>query len=716
MVKFLDLSAEIEPIRNEIDEAISKIINKCNFIHGEEVNEFESHFAKYINRQHCIGVANGTDALEIAVKALILNGEIDPEHDTIITQANTFISTCLGATDNQIQFDLVDIDQATFQIDLDALEKRLEISCNNPFIRPKVLIVVHLTGSSCDMTKLMEIVKKYDLILIEDCAQSHGATFNGQKLGSFGDIATFSFYPGKNLGAFGDGGAICVDSPLLLDTIAKIRNLGSIKKYHHEIIGRNSRLDTLQAAILSVKLKYLDENNQKRRQKATLYNKLIADIVEVHPPQITDGCEAVYHLYMIKCGDEKERDELKHYLEDNGIGVGIHYPIPISELKCFKNINITEKSHSSRNNETHEAIKCSKRILSLPMYPNLPDHEITLVCQLIREFYHPPTYDSFTYCKSINICGIRYPKIIELPQETTTTTTTTAAAKMYLFGGKCHQREVIPLNNISNNTGPLTTIAKYLPYRYELNDNFEVISGSEVVLNLGDIEPEYLTNIYKSIWFRSIYHVNGKYYCAFEVKTNIENRTFIHDNFVMITEDFTNFSLVKKYLNRNFIFYDGLLDQDTDILLTSAIESTDYFWGNYLFEFFQNGVKYLPLFDNNIVNFDRDKGHVLHNVIPNHQVKQPYYTIIFTIRHKVDNYVNYSNNEPYMYRLYSAKTLDFINFYDTCEIKIDDSAVPESRRSTFYSYPSVFRYNNRTYMVANQDEFGKSKEPILFVI
>jgi dTDP-4-amino-4,6-dideoxygalactose transaminase len=693
MVKFLDLSAEIEPIRHEIDSAINKIINKCNFIYGEEVHEFETQFAKYINRQHCIGVANGTDALEIAIQALILNGQINAETDTIITQANTFISTCLGATYNNIDFNLIDIDQDTFQIDLLALDNSLEVMQTNPFTRPKVLVIVHLTGSSCDMNELMRIIRKYNLILIEDCAQSHGATFNGQKLGSFGDISTFSFYPGKNLGAFGDGGAICVDSPELKETISKIRNLGSIKKYHHEIIGRNSRLDTLQATILSVKLQYLDENNQKRRERVHLYNQLLSDISEIEVPKITQGCEPVYHLYMIKCRPS-DRDELKKYLEDHNVGVGIHYPIPIAELKCFEITNFFY-------HHVKESIECSSRILSLPMYPNLQDKEIIEVCKLIKEFFQERrdkkeesiiSFDTIKYHKHINIRGLRYPKIIYDAN----------TDKLYLFGGKCHQKQ----NNID----------KYLPYRYELNEDFQVIPGSEVILDLSNIEPEYQSNIYKSIWFRSIYTLSSssgtRYYCAFEVKTNIENKTFIHDNFLMVTEDFTNFQYVKKYQNRNFIFYDGLLDQDKDILLTSAIESTDYFWGNYLFEFFQNGSKYIPYFDNDMVNYDKDKGHVLHNVLD--QIS--YHTIIFSIRHKVDDYVNYSNNEPYMYKLYTAKTYDFINFYETHEIQVDDSQVQESARSTFYSYPSVFTYKDQTYIIANQDEFGKSKEPILFVV
>jgi hypothetical protein len=566
-------------------------------------------------------------------------------------------------------------------------------------------------------------------------------------LGSFGKVSTFSFYPGKNLGAFGDGGAICTQSPDLMDTIQKIRNLGSIKKYHHEIIGRNSRLDTLQAAILSVKLKYLNQNNIKRRHNAELYNKLLSTNTEstsklkIEIPKITTDCEPVYHLYMIKLKNTTIRDELKKYLEEHDIGVGIHYPIAISELVSFESMNF---------NPTPESIECSSRILSLPMYPNLKEDDIIQVCNLIKRFIS--TYDknqiinlpiinlpiinpiNLSFYKEIELIGIRYPKI-QYNENT---------HKLYLFGGKCHQKE--------------GSIAKYIPYQYELTDNFEIVAGSERILDLSKIEPNYLTDVYKSIWFRSIYsqttdnnnennnnnnnnnennnnnnnNENNKtnnnednneniiYYCAFEVKTNIENKTFMHDNYLMSTKDFINFDFVKKYQNQGFIFYDGTIEHNKDILLTSAIESTDYFWGNYLFEFFlrpntTNQSKYTPNFDNNIVNYTKDKGHVLHNVLKLNSTptQEEEYMILFSIRHKVENYINYSNNEPYIYKIYTAKTRDFLNFYKTSEININSN---NSNNSTFYSYPSLFSYINQTYIVANQDEFGKTKTPILFTV
>lgn len=360
-IPFLDLKRELIPIKNEISTKINEIISKTNFILGEELEIFEKNFAKYIGVNYCIGVANGTDALEIAVKTLNLQ-----VNDEVLTQANTYVATCFGVTNNNIQVKLVDIDKNTYQINLDELEEKITT-------KTKAIIIVHLTGSCCNMERLIEIVNKHNLILIEDCAQSHGAYFNNKRLGSF-SLSTHSFYPGKNLGAFGDGGAICTNDKNIYDKIMKIRNNGSIEKYIHEIFGRNSRLDTLQAAVLDVKLKYLDINNFKRRQNAELYCKLLKNVIEIQLPRIEEGCIPVYHLFIIRA---ETRDKLKKYLETNNVGVGIHYPISISQLKCYENF-----FEGCKNAEEN-----SKNILSLPMYPSLKDDEIKYICNLIINFY-----------------------------------------------------------------------------------------------------------------------------------------------------------------------------------------------------------------------------------------------------------------------------------------------------------------------------------------
>lgn len=372
IIKFLDLQKEIAPIQESIKTKVDEIFfKKTNFILGDSVTDFETNFANFIGINYCVGVANGTDALEIAVKSLNLNDD-----DEVITQSNTYVSTCLGVSNNNLNLKLVDIVKETYQIDLDLLEK----SITN---KTKVIIVVHLTGACCDMNKLMDIVHRNNLILIEDCAQSHGALYDNKKLGTIGLLSTFSFYPGKNLGAFGDGGAICTNNQELALYIRKYRNNGCIEKYKHEIVGRNSRLDTIQAAVLDLKLQNLDSNNEKRRKNAEYYNELLTNIInkyekcEIGLPKIEKLCVPVFHLYIIRT---RYRNELQKYLKENSIESGIHYPISIYELECYK-----EKLNSS--NIPNNAIENSTKILSLPMYPDLTKTEIEYVSKCIENFF-----------------------------------------------------------------------------------------------------------------------------------------------------------------------------------------------------------------------------------------------------------------------------------------------------------------------------------------
>ena len=369
-VKFLNLAKELIPIKEEIKEKLNKIIfEQTDFILGKDLEVFETNYANYITTKYCVGVANGTDAIEIAVQALNLT-----EDDEIITQANTYVATCFGITSNKVKLKLVDIDKDTYQMDLDALEAKITK-------KTKAVIIVHLTGSCCNMERLMNIIEKNNLILIEDCAQSHGATFNNKKLGSFGLMSTHSFYPGKNLGAFGDGGAVCTNNYDLNITIKKIRNNGSIEKYKHEIFGRNSRLDTIQAAVLDIKLKHLDANNEKRRKNAQLYCDKLHKFSEITLPVIENNCVPVYHLFIIKA---KLRDKLKNYLNEHKVETGVHYPISISNLKCYENYF---KDDCDIKNNCSNAIDNSKNILSLPMYPDLKEEEIIKICELICDFY-----------------------------------------------------------------------------------------------------------------------------------------------------------------------------------------------------------------------------------------------------------------------------------------------------------------------------------------
>jgi len=364
-IKFLDLKKNIESIKSEIYYEISEVIENTSFIGGEKVRFFEENFARYHKSKYCLGVGNGTDALEIAVKSLDL-----PEDSEIITQANTFVATCLGVLNNNYILRLVDCFEDNFMMDYTKLEDKITN-------KTKVIIVVHLYGHCANMDKIMDIAKKYNLYIIEDCAQAHGCLYNNKKVGTFGDIGCFSFYPGKNLGAFGDAGGLITNTEKLYNKMRLLRNIGSKKKYHHEILGRNSRMDTIQAAVLDVKLKYLEDNNIKRRKVANKYFELLKDIEDIELPKIDDYCLPVYHLFVIKTD---KRDQLQKYLKEKGIDTIIHYPIPISELECMKNKIVDTNLNTS--------IKNAKRILSLPMYPELEDKEIEYVCDNIIKFFN----------------------------------------------------------------------------------------------------------------------------------------------------------------------------------------------------------------------------------------------------------------------------------------------------------------------------------------
>ena len=366
-IKFLDLHKNYLSNKNEIDNKITEIINNTAFINSKYISEFENNFAKYNNSKYCVGVANGTDALEIAVQSLDL-----PKDSEIITVGNTFVATCLSIVNNNYKMILCDINKDNYMMDVTKLEGLITE-------KTKAIIVVHLYGHAVDMDKIMEIAKKYNLYVIEDCAQSHGCLYKNKKVGSIGDIGCFSFYPGKNLGGFGDAGGIITNNDQLYDKCKKIKNLGSKVKYYHEIIGRNSRMDGLQAGILDVKLKYLDENNKKRLNNAKLYFKYLCNIDKIVLPKIEDYCVPVFHLFIIRVDNKKIRDDLRKYLEDNGIETGIHYPISINNMECFQNIEL-DKTEISNN--------YSERILSLPMYPELEEKEIKYVCDNINKYYN----------------------------------------------------------------------------------------------------------------------------------------------------------------------------------------------------------------------------------------------------------------------------------------------------------------------------------------
>jgi dTDP-4-amino-4,6-dideoxygalactose transaminase len=368
-IPLVDLKAQYESIKDEINSAISEVISKSAFVGGPFVESFEKAFAEFCNVKHCIGVGNGTDALSIALKVL----GVGPG-DEVIVPANSFIATSEAVTLTGARVVFVDIDAKTYNMDPNKLEDYLKKRFTP---RVKAVIPVHLYGQPADMDTILALARKYDLRVVEDAAQAHGAVYKGKKTGSIGDMACFSFYPGKNLGAYGDGGAITTNGDALALNARMFANHGRIDKYDHKIEGVNSRLDGLQAAILQVKLKHLQEWTECRCRNAYLYNEYLKDTSIITPTEI-DDVKAVYHLYVVRIKDGK-REELHNYLKSKGISTGIHYPIALHCLKAYAYLNHKE-------NDFPEANKASQNILSLPMYAELEDSKIKYIAEQIAEF------------------------------------------------------------------------------------------------------------------------------------------------------------------------------------------------------------------------------------------------------------------------------------------------------------------------------------------
>ncbi len=365
MIKFLDIQKITQQYATEIHQATTRVIDSGWYLLGEENKRFENEYASYIGSEHCVNVANGLDALRIILKAYIEMGEMN-ENDEIIVPANTYIASILAITDNRLVPVLVEPDITTYQIDDSEIEKAITS-------RTKGIMIVHLYGQCAYSEKIGEICKKHNLKLIEDNAQASGCKYNGIKTGALGDAAGHSFYPGKNLGAFGDAGAITTNNKLLADTARTLANYGSIVKYVFDYQGLNSRMDEIQAAILSVKLKYLDADNDRRRELARYY---LGNISNPHIilPNTKDWDAHVFHLFVIRTN---YRDKLQKHLQENDIQVLIHYPIPPHKQKAYKAWNelsfpITEKIHNE--------------IISLPISQVITNEEAELVVKAINSF------------------------------------------------------------------------------------------------------------------------------------------------------------------------------------------------------------------------------------------------------------------------------------------------------------------------------------------
>lgn len=377
MIKFLDLQKINLLHQQEIEEAILSTFRSGWYILGEAVEKFEKNFAEYCGVKHCIGVSNGLDALSLILKAYI---ELDKLHegDEVIVPANTYIATILSISQNNLIPVLVEPDINTYNIYPALIEEKITS-------KTKAIMPVYLYGQCADMNAINKIASKYNLLVIEDAAQAQGAQYNDKRTGSLGNAAGFSFYPGKNLGALGDAGAVTTNDDKLAETIKALRNYGSHKKYYNLYKGYNNRLDEMQAAILDVKLKYLDEENQRRREIAKYYSanikneKIVLPILNSKPVReggfsILNSKNHIWHLFVIRT---KQRDKLQKHLIDNGIQTVIHYPVPPHKQEAYKEWNnlsfpITEKIH--------------KEVLSLPISPVMTDEEVVFVVKILNEY------------------------------------------------------------------------------------------------------------------------------------------------------------------------------------------------------------------------------------------------------------------------------------------------------------------------------------------
>jgi len=371
VVPFLDLTRQYKRIKEEILSATQRVYEKGRFILGEEVSAFEKEFSHYCGVRYGVGVGSGTDALYLALKAAGIG-----EGDEVVTVANSFVATALAISFTGAKPLFVDIDPKTYTMDpnhLELLLKRQKAKGSGRKI--KAILPVHLYGHPAEMDSIMAIANRYDLIVIEDACQAHGAKYGKKKVGSFGAMGCFSFYPTKNLGGYGDGGMVVTDHKRYDQNLRLLRCYGERKKYEHILKGHNSRLDEIQAAILRVKLKYLDQWNKERRGKARLYTKMLSPLGVVCPSE-KKGVRHVYHLYPIKT---RKRDSLQAFLKKRGIETLIHYPIPIPLQKAYRELKYHKRDLPLTN-------QWSRKILSLPFFPEMKDSEIEEVTEGIRCF------------------------------------------------------------------------------------------------------------------------------------------------------------------------------------------------------------------------------------------------------------------------------------------------------------------------------------------
>lgn len=361
MIPLVDLKAQYKLIKDEIDEAIRRVIDNTSFIGGSEVTDFERDYAKYCGAKHAIGVSSGTEALRLALIACGVG-----EGDEVITAPSTFIATVEAIAGVGAKTVFVDVDETTNNINPSLIADAITD-------KTRAIIPVHLYGYPVDMDPILEIAKKHNLKVIEDAAQAHGAEYKGQRIGGFGDVACFSFYPGKNLGAYGDAGGIVTNDDEMADEIRLLRDHGRSDKYEHKVLGFNSRLDSLQAAILRVKLAHMEDWTDQRRAAAAIYGELLQDS-NVELPAEQPGFKPVYHLYVVR---SEQRDALQAAMKEAGVATGVHYPIPLHLQPALKNLG-----HEKGDFPVSE--KISETCLSLPMFPELTKEQAQKVATELK--------------------------------------------------------------------------------------------------------------------------------------------------------------------------------------------------------------------------------------------------------------------------------------------------------------------------------------------
>ena len=362
MIKFLDLRQQYAGIRDEIDEAISKVLESTAFIGGNVVTMFEDAFAAYQGATNCVGVGNGTDALEIAIEAL----DLAPDSEVIVP-ANSFVASSEAVTRQGLTPVFCDVSESDYLADFDDVERKISS-------KTSALMVVHLYGQPCHMTRAVELAERFSLRLIEDCAQAHGAEFEGQRVGSFGDIGTFSFYPGKNLGAYGDGGAIVTNDNAIAKRCRMIANHGRAQKYSHEFEGRNSRLDAIQAAVLQVKLRHLDDWIERRQAVARIYEQELEGADAVSLPLVHGNRRHAFHLYVIRT---PFREALREVLSAAEIQTGVHYPIALPKQEAY-----VRRGYDA----AHAPVACSidDHLLSLPIGDHMTTQDALTVVATVK--------------------------------------------------------------------------------------------------------------------------------------------------------------------------------------------------------------------------------------------------------------------------------------------------------------------------------------------